>query len=264
MRTPSSGSDVFLAHLKRRRIEAFWPVAIHFHQEADRAHGCWRGFPGLVDESGTVTLCDTFPRFEGWQASHAFADLGCPVRALNDADAALAEEAHDLEPAATTVLVMSGTWVGTAVRTNGGPLRGARGWAGEFGYSPLAVEKGRVASLDDLAAGGAIARRLDTDGVGLYQRATRGDSEALAAIREAGRALGLGLATLVNLLNPSLLVLGGGAIDLPGYREAALENAERYSIPDLWQMCAVRPVRAGAAVVALGAAREAAAQASAC
>lgn len=76
----------------------------------------------------------------------------------------------------------------------------------------------------------------------------------LAAVREAGRALGLGLATLVNLLNPQLLVLGGGALELPGYREAALESAERYTLPDSWRVCTVRP---GAAVVALGAAREA-------
>lgn len=213
--------------------------------------------PGLVDEHGTVTGCDTFPRLEGWRADEAFADLGCPVLALNDADAALAEEARDLEPDATAALVLAGTWIGTAVRANGGTLRGARGWAGEFGYAPLAIAEGRAARLDDLAGGGAVTRRLGTDGAGVHERAVRGDPEALAAAREAGEALGLGLAILVNLLNPELLVLGGGALELPGYREAALETAERWSLPDSWRVCAVRPVRAGEAVVALGAAREA-------
>lgn len=214
--------------------------------------------PGLVDEEGVVTGCDTFPRLEGWRAARAFDDLGCPVSALNDADAALAEETHDLDPDATAVLVLAGTWIGTAVRANGGPLRGARGWAGEFGYAPIAVEAGRVARLDDLAGGGAVACRLNTDGAGVYERAARGEPDALAVVREAGEALGIGLAILVNLLNPDLLVLGGGALELPGYREAALETAERWSLPDSWQACSMRPVRAGAAVVALGAAREAA------
>ena len=218
---------------------------------------CW------VDIDGAVTGCDTFPRLEGWRATRAFADLGCPVLALNDADAALAEETHALEPEATSVIVMAGTWIGTAVRANGGPLRGTRGWAGEFGYAPIAVEGGHVARLDQLAGGEAIARRLGTDGEGLHERTVRGDPEALAAVREAGRALGLGLAALVNLLNPGLLVLGGGALDLPGYREAALETAELYSIPDLWRVCTIRPARTGAAVVALGAAREAARESSA-
>ena len=152
------------------------------------------------------------------------------------------------------MLVLAGTWIGTAARANGGPLRGA-GWAGEFGYAPLGVEGGGVVRLDELAGGGAVARRLDTDGAGAHERAVRGDPDALAAAREAGEALGLGLATLVNLLNPEALVLGGGALDLPGYREAALETGELWNLPDSWRVCTVRP---GEAVVALGAAREAA------
>jgi glucokinase len=176
---------------------------------------------------------------------------------LNDADAALAEETHDLAPDATAAIVASGTWIGAAVRANGAPLRGARGWAGEFGYAPIVLEGGRIARLDDLAGGGAVARRLGTDGAGAYELTVRGDPEALVAVREAGEALGLGLAALVNLLNPELLVLYGGAFELPGYRDAALEMAERYSLPDPWRVCTVRSARAGAAVVALGAARAA-------
>ncbi len=213
--------------------------------------------PGLVDADGRVTACDTFPRLEGWRADEAFADLGCPVRILNDAEAALAEEAHDLAPDATAAIVMAGTWIGAAIQSHGAQLRGARGWAGELGYAPITARNGEVARLDDLAGGGAIARRLDTDGAGLYERASRGDPEALAAIKEAGRAMGLGLATLVNLLNPDLLALGGGAFELPGYREAALESAGRYSMPDPWRVCAVRSARAGEAVAALGAIRAA-------
>ncbi len=216
--------------------------------------------PGLVDASGAVSSCDSIPGLVGWRAEEGFADLGCPVCVLNDADAALAEETHDLIPGATAAIVMSGTWIGAAVHANGAPLLGAKGWAGELGFAPVTFRNGRVCSLDEVAAGGAVARRLSVDGARLYELTERGDPEASAAVREAGTAMGLGLATVVNLLNPDLLSLGGGAFELPGYREAALESAERWSLPDLWRVCAVRPARAGAAVAALGAARVAAPQ----
>lgn len=211
--------------------------------------------PGLVGMDGRVSVCDTFPKLVGWRADMAFADLGCPVRAINDAEAALVEETHDLDPDAAAAIVMAGTWIGTAFRSQGIMFRGSRGWAGELGYAPIALQNGRVARLDDLAGGGAIARRLDTDGAELYERAMRGNLETLDVIRQAGEALGLGLATLVNLLNPELLVLGGGAFELPGYREAALESAERWSMPEPWRVCDVRSARAGKAVAALGAIR---------
>lgn len=214
--------------------------------------------PCLVDPEGTVTGCDTFPDLTGWRAEETFADLRCPVRALNDADAALAEETHDLAPDVTAAIVLAGTWVGAAVRANGGPVRGVRGWAGELGSAPISLGDGHVTRLDHLAGGEAIARRLGLSGANVYERAVGGDREVLVAVREAGHALGLGLATLVNLLNPEVLVLGGGALTLPGYREAAMESAERWSLPDPWRACEVRSVRSGAEAVALGAAREAA------
>ena len=77
----------------------------------------------------------------------------------------------------------------------------------------------------------------------------------VAALRAAGEALGLGLATVINLLNPSLLALGGGALELPGYLAGALHAAERHSLSDLWRACEVRRVREGELTAALGALR---------
>lgn len=214
--------------------------------------------PGLISADGRVTACDVLPKLAGWSVVEGFASLACPVRALNDAEAALSEEAHDLGPGATAGLVMAGTAIGAAFLVHGRPMRGARGWAGELGYLPVAVQPGQVARLDQLAGGAALAQRLGTNGVGLRAQAERREPEALAAVREAGGALGLGLAAVINLLNPELLVVGGGACELPGYLEAALASAERHSLPDLWRVCTVRSVRAGEAVAALGAARAAA------
>jgi predicted NBD/HSP70 family sugar kinase len=60
---------------------------------------------------------------------------------------------------------------------------------------------------------------------------------------------------LIDLLNPALVSIGGGLVELPGYLEAALASAKRHSLPDLWRACRVRRVRAGELVAALGAAR---------
>jgi glucokinase len=213
--------------------------------------------PGLVDADGRVEMSGVLPRLAGWRPAEALADLGCRVHALNDAEAALVEEAHALPPGATAGIVMAGTAIGAAFRVEGVPLRGARGWAGELGFMPLATADG-VKRLDDLAGGRFIAARLGTDGAGLQQRAQQGDAAALAAIREGGAALGLALAGLVNLLNPHLLVLGGGTMSLPGYESALRDAVARYALPPLLASCELRRAAGGPSVVALGALRAAA------
>lgn len=212
--------------------------------------------PGLVDADGRVEMSGVLPRLAGWRPADALADLGVPVHALNDAEAALVEEAHTLPPGATAGIVMAGTAIGAAFRVEGVPLRGARGWAGELGFMPLATPEG-IKHLDDLAGGRFIAARLGTDGAGLQRRAQQGDAVALEAIREGGAALGLALAGVVNLLNPHLLVLGGGTLSLPGYEDALREAVSRHALPPLLASCELRRAAGGPSVVALGALRAA-------
>jgi len=122
---------------------------------------------------------------------------------------------------------------------------------------PVATPDG-VRRLDLLAGGRFIAERLGTDGEGLQRRAQDGDPQALAAVRDGGRALGLALAGVVNLLNPHLLVLGGGTLSLPGYEDALREALQQHALPPLLAACELRHVAGGAAVVAKGALRAAA------
>ncbi|MBV9891419.1 MAG: hypothetical protein JO090_11100, partial [Rhizobacter sp.] len=71
--------------------------------------------------------------------------------------------------------------------------------------------------------------------------------------------LRLGIAAIVNLLNPSRLMLGGGELELlPGYRNVAARLASGYRILPLWRHCRLERVRTGWPVVALGAFRAAA------
>jgi len=210
--------------------------------------------PGLVDLAGRITACDVLPKFAGWNPREALADLGARVVVANDVKAALAEEMHDAPPGATVGVVMAGTAIGAAFITEGRPLLGASGWAGELGYLPVFVD-GNVRRLDELAGGSFIAASLGIPPDELARRATGGEASALEAIRKGGFALGVGLAAVINLLNPSRLAVGGGALSLPGYWEAAREAAARHSIPEMSHACRLYPVRAGERVAALGAIR---------
>lgn len=210
--------------------------------------------PGLVDLAGRITACDVLPKFAGWNPREALADLGAGVVVANDVKAALAEEMHDAPPGATVGVVMAGTAIGAAFITEGRPLRGASGWAGELGYLPVLVD-GDVRRLDELAGGSFIAASLGIPPDELARRASGGDAPALEAIRKGGFALGIGVAAVINLLNPSRLAVGGGVLSLPGYWEAAQEAAARYSIPEMSHACRLYQVRAGARVAALGAIR---------
>jgi predicted NBD/HSP70 family sugar kinase len=99
-----------------------------------------------------------------------------------------------------------------------------------------------------------MATQLGSTGSELL-RLAQGDDRARSVIYEGGKALGIALAAVINLLNPHLLVLGGGTLSLPGYGATALEFAQQYSLPGSYSACTLRLARAGKAVAALGAAR---------
>lgn len=227
------------------------------HQLVDwgvQPQGLGIAIPGLVDRAGRVVISNVLPGLNGWHPREAFADFGCPVLALNDAEAALVEEAQDLTLDATVALVMAGTAIGAAFRVDGRPLRGASGWAGELGFFPQRVG-GELKRLDELAGGRHIAAGLGLDGAQLAEQAQRGDERALAAIARGGDALGLALAGVVNLFNPQRLVLGGGALELPGYEAAARQALAQAALPPLLADCELRRAQAGPELVARGARR---------
>jgi predicted NBD/HSP70 family sugar kinase len=111
-----------------------------------------------------------------------------------------------------------------------------------------------VRTLDQLASGAALVARLGIEGPAIAERAGSGDPQVRAAITEAGEALGLGIAAILHLLNPTHLVLGGGVVALPGYRDAALRSAEAGTLKSLWRACEIREFRHGDRAAALGAA----------
>ena len=153
---------------------------------------------------------------------------GIPVFVDNDATCAAMAEAldDDMEPIAKVVVMITvGTGVGGGIVLNGRIFRGATGAAPELGHMIVAADLTNGAppkpakfphpdALESWAAG----RELDEIGVqrGLgkgpevVRKAKGGDEQAIDAIRIIGERLGVGIANVINLFDPDLVVIGGG------------------------------------------------------
>ncbi len=148
------------------------------------------------------------------------------------------------------VFVSVSDGVGVGVVMNGEVLRGRHNIAGEFGHVPLSLDGPRcscgsngcweayVSNLATLARyvgspvryGPQAASESRLTMADLIARARGGDAKALAAIHTTARYLGLGLASVINALNPACVVIGGEiteAWDLVGaiVRSALAERA---------------------------------------
>lgn len=158
-----------------------------------------------------------------------------PVVVVNDASAAaLGEQRVGAGAGRSDVLLLTlGTGVGGGVVVDGGLVIGAGGFAGELGHV-LVEEGGRACAcgsrgcLEAYAAGSAIGRRMaerleaepdasrlreadEITGKAVSAAARDGDGLAREVVAEAGDWLGVALASLVNALDPELVLLGGGA-----------------------------------------------------
>lgn len=191
-----------------------------------RLVGAMVAVPGLVrgdDRTVAWTPNLAAPDERVAVAVEAVLDGRCPVSVGNDANcAAYAESHHGAAVGATDALYLTGTvGIGAGIVTDGRLLRGAAGFAGEVGHMPIGDSTavcgcGRrgcwEASIGLHAMLAAVGMpELDTPYLSAQAVAERADSEPAvrAALETLGGDVGLGLAILANVLDPSLVVLGG-------------------------------------------------------
>ncbi len=212
------------------------------------------GVPGPV-EHATGRLANP-PIMPGWHAFDIPAHLGRqfagPVLVDNDVNLmALGEYVAQGRTASHLLLVKVATGIGAGIVADGRLLRGALGSAGDLGHVQVAgapadvvCRCGNTGCLEAMAAGPAIAaklrqRGLDVEGSqGIVDAVAAGEIAALQAVREAGRDLGSVLAACVNLLNPSVIVIGGklseaGEYLLAGVREVVYQRSLPLATNDL-------------------------------
>nr|WP_245709028.1 ROK family protein [Ruania alba] len=182
------------------------------------------GLPGPVEHS--TGRPRTPPIMPGWDGADVPGILGAafdvPVLVDNDVDLmALGEHTQIYPDTQHLMFVKVATGVGAGIIAGGSLLRGADGAAGDLGHvavpggAPVRCTCGNSGCLEALASAGAVVRALQSAG-----RAVRsadevlalvadGDREAERRVHLAGQSLGAVLASCVNLLNPSVIVVGG-------------------------------------------------------
>lgn len=186
--------------------------------------GAAMGVPGAVLPDGTVNRCINL----GWEVCRPGAEFealtGIPCRVGNDANlAALGEQWQGSGKGYQNVLLVTlGTGVGAGVVQDGRLLPGCNGAAGEFGHICMDPEEAEPCSCGNrgcleqycsatgflrLAARAGVAVRTAKD---VFDRAKAGDGEAMAVVDKACGILGRGLAGACCVIDPEVILLGGG------------------------------------------------------
>ncbi len=209
--------------------------------EKTNIEGIGFGFPGQIDcNKGIVRLAPNIP---GWVnipiADIVSQEFDIPVKVDNDVRcAALAELNYGAGKGACNMICITvGTGIGSGLIVNGKLVRGASNAAGELGHIKLQMENGPICGCGDrgcleaFASGPAIVamaeeyikggkstkyRELANPDITPYivaEAAKQGDVVACKIFETIGNYIGIGLASVVNLLNPEKIVIGGGVAD---------------------------------------------------
>ncbi|GAB3397217.1 ROK family protein [Humibacter soli] len=228
------------------------------------------GVPGPVEHStGRPNKPPIMPGWDGFDIPGFVEErFAGPVLVDNDVNVlALGEQVTVWPEVEDLLFVKVSTGIGAGIISGGRLQRGAQGTAGDIGHVqvPHSDDPERQADddrdLEAIAGGMALAAELSTDSRSVVTSADvvglldNGDRDAIRTVRQAGRAVGEVLATSVNLLNPSVIVIGGsvgnsGEHLLAGIREVVY----RRSTPLATQHLTIVQSRAGALGGAIGAA----------
>jgi predicted NBD/HSP70 family sugar kinase len=192
-----------------------------------------------------------------------------PISVANEADlGVLAEHRRGVARGVDNVLYISGeVGVGGGLLVGGRPLAGEAGYGGEIGHLPVnptgsTCGCGSVGCLETEVGEGALLRHAGHPAAGghlaveaVLREAADGSPAALAALDHVGRWLGLGLAGLVNVLNPRLVVLGGLFGRIHPWIAVTLEDElTRRALPAPRDLVKVVPASLGLDAPLLGAA----------
>ncbi len=244
---PSTEPEDVLATIEGAAVRLCAEAAVPSSELA----GIGLGLPGIVD---VATGSNRYSALFSWRdvplAGLLEERLGVPAVVDNDVNALAAAEAWfgAGEGHESFLVVTLGRGVGLGIVIDGSVYRGPHGGAGEFGHVILepggpACSCGQRGCLEALIGDDALlrvakqtVRGFPQDGRAsdLIDLADAGDADARAVFSRAGHTLGRGLATLVNLLAPTLIVLGGeGMRASPYLLPSARDSLRSHAFGDL-------------------------------
>lgn len=208
----------------------------------------------LVDVTTHLSLPRDFPL-----AAHLAGELGLPVHADNDANLAALGEALAGAARGTdvSVTITVGTGVGCGIVAGGRVVRGAWGGAGEIAHAGLgsmgpACACGVEGCLEPLSGGEGLTLRAREAGLAaegardVFAAAAAGDVTAVRVIETMTDALGRQVALVVQVVNPEVVVLGGGVAEAGEAWLASLRAAvRRYAQPSHTRSLRIVPAALG-------------------
>jgi len=192
------------------------------------------GIPGAISPAtGLIKNANST-----WLNGHHLADdlsaaIGRPVRLANDANCFTLSEATDGAAAGAPVVfgVIIGTGTGGGLVVNGRIVVGANAIAGEWGHNPLPAPEdderpgppcycGRSGCIETFLSGPALARDYialggdDLSAADVAERAAAGDSRAMKCLERYERRFARAIASIINVVDPDVIVMGGGLSNL--------------------------------------------------
>ncbi|BFV56882.1 ROK family transcriptional regulator [Kitasatospora sp. CMC57] len=246
--TPTKGWPA--AETVRRTAEALAGTAREAGLTPGDLHGIVVGVPGALDPaSGKLRYASHLP---GWHSPKLLAELetalGAPVTIENDVNlAAVAEQAFGAAQGCEDfVMLWAEEGLGAAIVLAGRLHRGFTGGAGEVGYMPVPgapvvynVRRKNSGGFQELAGAEAVLSLARQHGLGgsTTEAAVAGALETPGAgdefLAELAERLAVGLASIVAVVDPELVVLSGGTVTAGGDRlRASVQDAlARISIP---------------------------------
>ncbi len=205
-----------------------------------RVVGAGVALPGTIGQpDGVVGPSSILPQWTGVAAAAEMRRrLDLPVVADNDANlGAVAEAAFGAARQGQDILYVKVTsGIGAGVIVKGGLYRGTAGRAGELGHVRVRPDGpicrcGRRGCLETVASTDALRRVLrrergrDVTVATMMQAARAGDQDCRRVITDGGRALGGVVATVLNVLNPEVVVIGGDLAPVGDILVGAVEDA---------------------------------------
>ena len=204
------------------------------------------GIPGPIDRrTGTVVQGAILPEWVGIHLHDLEKRLHFPVVFDNDANlGALAEVTWGPHNTVDNlVFIKIGSGIGAGLILAGHPFSGSFGITGEIGHETItdngvACHCGNRGCLETVASTSVMMALLGTRApvttADIVQNAIAGDAATLRVLDDAGAAIGRGLASIANLINPEVIVIGGPLADLGQILLAPIERGLlRHAVPSV-------------------------------
>ncbi len=247
----------------------------------DKLFGVGVDMPGLIDSNSGTNYTYLNPR-EGTLAKELSQRFDLPVFIENDAKArALAEYRFGMAKGKKNVLSLHIGWgLGLGIILNGKLYRGHSGFTGEFSHLPIIengvlCECGKRGCLETIASGKGLVY-LATEQIetqkdsplakiiasqekelvpkSIIEAANQGDQFAISIISQVGIELGKGIAILIQLLNPELIILGGRVAEANQYLLTPIQQSlNHYCMPKLRDQAEIKISELGSNANILGA-----------